>query len=71
MMGRTYTKLVHEGQYVAEVQVQLIEGDEAWSPYLSVDDARKLDEVRKALRREDLKRASQLAKVFEMTPVQP
>ena len=70
-MIRPQTKLIHEGQYVAEVDVQLIEGDDAWSPYLGAEDAQKLDEVRRALRREDLKRASQLARVFELTPVQP
>ena len=65
------TKLIHEGQYAAEVDVQLIDGDDAWSPYLSLEDAKKLDEVRKALRREDLKMASQLSRVFELTPVKP
>jgi hypothetical protein len=64
-----HTKLIHEGQYVAEVDVQLIEGENAWAPYLSLDDSQKLDEVRKALRNQDLKRASQLARVFELTPV--
>ena len=67
-MSRSRTKLIHEGQYAAEVEVELLEG-EGWSPYLSLEDAEKLDEVRRALRREDLKRASQLARVFELTPV--
>jgi len=71
MTGRTYTKLVHEGHYVAAVKVRLIESDDAWSPYLNVDDAKKLDDVRQALRREDLKRASELAQIFEMTPIRP
>ena len=35
----------------------------------TASDAEKLDEVRSALRREDLKRASELARVFELTPV--
>jgi len=52
------------------VDVDLLEGDNAWSPYLSLDDAKKLDEIRQALRREDLKHASKLARVFELTPVQ-
>ena len=39
------------------------------SPYLSLEDAEKLDEVRKALAQEDLKRAAKLARVFELTPV--
>ena len=68
-MSRQRTKLIHEGQYAAEVEVELLEGEEGWSPYLSLEDAEKLDEVRRALRREDLKRASQLARVFELTPV--
>jgi hypothetical protein len=66
---RRHTKLIHEGQYAAEVDVQLIDSDEGWSPYLSLEDAEKLDEVRKALLREDIKRAAELARVFELTPV--
>lgn len=69
MAKRPHTKLVHEGQYAAEVDVQLIDSDEGWSPYLSLEDAKKLDEVRKALLREDIKRATELARVFELTPV--
>ena len=69
MTKRPHTKLIHEGQYAAEVDVHLIDAEEAWSPYLSLDDAEKLDEVRKALLREDLKRATELARVFELTPV--
>ncbi len=55
MTRRSQTKLIHEGQYAAEVDVQLIDEEGAWSPYLSLEDARKLDEVRLALRREDLR----------------
>jgi hypothetical protein len=69
MSKRLHTKLIHEGQYAAEVEVTLIETDEGWSPYLSLEDAQKLDTVRKALRRGDLKQASQLARVFQLTPV--
>jgi len=47
MNVRRHTKLVHEGQYLAEVEVSLIETEEGWSPSLSLDDAWKLDEVRK------------------------
>lgn len=60
---------VHEGRYVAKVDVTLIETDSGWSPYLSLEDAEKLDAVRAALRNGDLKAASRLARVFEMTPV--
>ncbi|MGH7847770.1 MAG: hypothetical protein ACREQW_21720 [Candidatus Binatia bacterium] len=69
MNRHRHTKLIHEGHYAAEVDVELIDSDEGWSPYLSLEDAEKLDEVRKALRRGDLKRASQLARVFELRPV--
>jgi len=68
-MKKPYTKLVQEGHYVAEVDVELVEDENGWAPYLSVADAKKLDEIRQALRREDLKRASQIARVFELTPV--
>ena len=69
MKKRRHTKLVHEGQYVAEVEVELIETDEGWSPYLSLEGAYKLDDVRSALRRGDLKSAMRLSRVFSLTPV--
>ncbi|MFH1038833.1 MAG: hypothetical protein V1789_09240 [PVC group bacterium] len=69
MTTRHHTKLVHEGDYVAEVDVELIDSDTGWSPYLSLDDAYRLDDVREALRRGDLKDASGLARVFTLTPV--
>jgi len=69
MKKRHYTKLVHEGQYVAKVDIELIDTDEGWSPYLSLDDAQKLDDVRDALRRGDVKAAGRLANVFTLTPV--
>jgi hypothetical protein len=67
---RSHTELLHEGQYLAEVDVQLIDTEEGWSPYLSLDDAYKLDGVRDALRRGDIKKAVQLARVFTLTPVE-
>jgi len=69
MSTRHQAKLVHEGDYVAEVAVHLVEDDTAWSPYLSLQDAYKLDEVRDALRRGDIKPASRLAQVFTLSPV--
>ncbi len=68
-MSRKSIKLVHEGKYAAEVEVELIEDDTSWSPYLSVADANKLDLVRKALRLGDLASAARNARVFELTPV--
>ena len=71
MNRRRHTKLVREGSYAAEVEVELIEVSDGWSPYLSLDDAHKLDDVREALRREDIQAASRLSRVFSLTPVSP
>ena len=69
MTTRKHKKLIHEGEYVAEVDVELIDRDEGWSPYLSLEDVYKLDEVREALRKRDLKKAAKLSRVFRLTPV--
>ena len=69
MRKRQQKKLVHEGQYIAEVDVELIYEDEGWSPYLSLDDAQKLDEIRIALRDGQIKEASRLSRVYTLTPV--
>jgi hypothetical protein len=69
MNKRYYTKIVREGEYVAEIKVELMETGEGWSPYLSLEDAYKLDDVREALRRGDIKAAARLARVYTLTPV--
>lgn len=69
MTTRQHTKLVREGRYVAEVDVELIDSETGWSPYLSLDDACRLDDVRDALRRGDVKAASALARVYALTRV--
>jgi hypothetical protein len=66
---RKSKKFVHEGKYAAEVPIELIEDDTAWSPYLSPGDVRKLDSVRLALRRGDVAEAAKFGRVFELTPV--
>ncbi|KAB2882796.1 MAG: hypothetical protein F9K38_07160 [Pseudorhodoplanes sp.] len=66
---RKRTKLVREGKYAAGVDVELIEDDTAWSPYLSPDDVRKLENVRLALKRGDVTEAAKHAQVFELKPV--
>jgi hypothetical protein len=63
-------KLVREGDLVAEVNVNLIEAEGGWTPYLSLDDAYRLDDVREALRAGDVQRASRLAsRVYRLTPL--
>jgi hypothetical protein len=69
MNKRKKTKYIHEGGFVAEVDVELIVTDDEWAPYLSLADAYKLDDVRDALRLGDLKRASNIARIFTMQPV--
>lgn len=71
MSSKRHTKLVREGSYVAEVEVELIETGDGWSPYLSRDDASKLDDIREALRREDIAAASRFARVHSLTSVSP
>jgi hypothetical protein len=69
MTRKQIAKLVHEGDYVAEVDIELLyEGDD-WSPYLTLEDAYKLDDVRSALQRGDLVTAMRLSRVFELVPV--
>ncbi|MBP9502647.1 MAG: hypothetical protein KBF17_10850 [Candidatus Promineofilum sp.] len=69
MTTKQTTKLIHEGEFVAEVDVDLIITADEWSPYLSLQDANKLDDVRLALRRGDLETAAKLARVFRLIPV--
>ena len=69
MNKKERTKLVHEGNYVAEVDVELLAEPKGWSPYLSLKDAYRLDDVREALCRGDIKTAAKYSRVFSLTPV--
>ena len=69
MSKRKHTKFIHEGNYVAEVDVELLKEPEGWSPYLSLEDAYRLDDVREALRRDDVKTAAKYSRVFSLTPL--
>ena len=66
---RRQKKLIHEGDYIAEVTVDLIYTDDGWSPYLSSTDAKKLDDVRHALRNSQFEVASKIASIYRLTPV--
>lgn len=68
-MPKKKTKYIHEGRYVAEVEVDLIEDDHEWAPYLTVKEATKLDEAREALQKEDLETASKYGRIYRMEPV--
>jgi hypothetical protein len=69
MNSRQKIKYVHEGQYVAEVSVELVEPEAGWSPTISLEDAYKLDDVKEALKAGDLKAAAQYGRVYELRPV--
>lgn len=69
MRKRMQIKYIHEGDYVAEVDVNLVEAEGDWAPYLSLEDAYRLDDVRAALRRGDLKTAAHNARIFTKQPV--
>lgn len=70
MSARSATRLVRGGEFAAEVHVELVEADDGWAPYLSPEDACKLDDVRDALCAGDIARASQIAdRVYRLTPL--
>jgi hypothetical protein len=69
MAGRKHTRLERENDLLAEVEVSLVDSEEGWGPYLSLEDVQKLDDVRLALRRGDVEAALKMAKVYRLTPV--
>jgi len=69
MHARSHKKYIVEGKYVAEVKVTLLESEEGWSPYLSLDDALKLDAVREALKKNDIENAKKSATIYTLSPV--
>ena len=66
---RKVSRLIREGAFVAEVEVTRIPNDDGWGAYYSAADTRKMDDVRLALRRGDLKAAAKLARIYELMPV--
>ncbi len=68
-MKKSTVELVREGKYAVEVPVELIEEEGGWSPYFSLEDAKKLEAVRVALRQGDVTTAAKYGRVFELTPL--
>ena len=68
-MTKRETKFLLEGDLAAKVEVDLIESDDPWAPYLSAEEAKKLDQVRLALRRGDVEEALKFGRVYRMTPI--
>ncbi len=70
MHSRPHTKMIHEGKYIAEVEVTLINTtDDDWAPYLSLDDALKIDSIREALRNNDVATAKKSAKIYLLSEI--
>jgi hypothetical protein len=63
MPNKNATKIVYERSFCAEIPIELIEAEDAWSPYLSVQDATKLDAVRRALRDGDVVTAARYGRI--------
>ena len=68
-MNRKIKKLIHEGKYLAEVSVELIDEPGGWSPYLSIEDVERLETAVDALRQGDLATAAKYGQVYELLPV--
>jgi hypothetical protein len=69
MTKKPHTKILRVGMYLAEVDIELIKTADEWSPYLSLQDAEKIDQVRAALLQDDLKTASQFARIYQLTAI--
>ena len=66
------TKFVHVGDYIAELDVELIydsDSSTGWGPYVSHEDALKLDRLRRALKHGDIPAAAREARVYRVQQV--
>lgn len=70
MNTRKHTKFIHEGNYAADVEIEIIDSEDGWAPYISLDDALKLDRVRETLKTGDVATATKYAKkVYALSTV--
>ena len=70
MSVRSTSRLVRGGEFAADVDVELVDEGGGWAPYLRLEDACKLDDVRDALCAGDIARASRIAdRVYRLTPL--
>jgi hypothetical protein len=67
-MTRQASQLIREGEYAAEVLVELHDDGGEWSPTVSPEDIRKLDRVRRALRDGNFELAEKDARIFRLVP---
>jgi hypothetical protein len=69
MKKQTKIKHIHESGYVAEVEIEIIEDETGWSPYIPVEEAEKLDAARDALKKGNLEEAAKYGDVYELRKV--
>ena len=62
---------IRVGNHAVEVPVEVMidEGEGGWSPYFSLEEAKKLENARLALQRGDLAEAAKYGRLFELLPV--
>jgi hypothetical protein len=65
-MSDTVTKRLRHGNLMAEVSVKLGPDDGAWGPYLSLDDAEKIERVDEALKAGDVAAAAKDSRIFQV-----
>jgi hypothetical protein len=68
-MSSIRKKLVQVGDYLAEVEIKLIDDAGGWGPYVSPEDAYRIDDVRKALKGGDIEEASKIGRIYKITPI--
>lgn len=62
----TVTKRLRHGNLMAEVKVKLAPDDGAWGPYLSLEDAEKIERVDEALKAGNIAAAAKDAQIYEV-----
>lgn len=68
-MSKPPAYYIHEGRFVAAIDVTTCEDGSPWGPVVAKEDVFKADRVRLALRRGDLATAAKEAKLFELLPL--
>ena len=68
-MSTANFEIVRAGRFYAEVPVSEIPDNRAWGPYLSLDDALKIERVRIALETGKIREAAREAQVYELKPL--
>lgn len=68
---KTRTSTLKEGDYFAEVEVEIILDELGWSPGFTPEAEEKVERVRAALRAGDIATAVQYAKVYKLKLIAP